>query len=214
MAGRVPARREVKKKPKATSAKPHLESLLDSPRSPWSSSSPSGSPGRRRKTARSSRGPGRRWAFGATHGGGPGMTITGGNGAATGTERSSSADRNGADRAAERLVAERGKAVDAAILSIEKQFGRGSIMKLGSSDRQSGGLRSRPVPSPSTWHWASAACRAAASRRSSARSRRARPPSASTSSRRRSDVVAWSRSSTSSTRSTRQYAPELRRQRG
>ena len=31
MAGRVPARREVKKKPKATSAKPHLESLLDSP---------------------------------------------------------------------------------------------------------------------------------------------------------------------------------------
>jgi hypothetical protein len=31
MAGRVPARREVKKKPKATSAKPKLESLLDSP---------------------------------------------------------------------------------------------------------------------------------------------------------------------------------------
>jgi hypothetical protein len=31
MAGRVPARREVKKKPKAKSAKPHLESLLDSP---------------------------------------------------------------------------------------------------------------------------------------------------------------------------------------
>ncbi len=32
--------------------------------------------------------------------------------------------------------AERTKAVDAAILSIEKQFGRGSIMKLGSSERQ------------------------------------------------------------------------------
>ena len=31
MAGRVPTRREVKKKPKTTSAKPHLESLLDSP---------------------------------------------------------------------------------------------------------------------------------------------------------------------------------------
>jgi hypothetical protein len=31
MAGRVPARREVKKKPKAKSAKPHLESLSDSP---------------------------------------------------------------------------------------------------------------------------------------------------------------------------------------
>jgi recombination protein RecA len=68
------------------------------------------------------------------------MTITGGTGPITGTERSSaersSADRNSADRAAERLVAERGKAVDAAILSIEKQFGRGSIMKLGSSERQ------------------------------------------------------------------------------
>ena len=31
---------------------------------------------------------------------------------------------------------ERSKAVDAAILSIEKQFGRGSIMRLGSSERQ------------------------------------------------------------------------------
>src|SRR5512142_3111623 len=33
--------------------------------------------------------------------------------------------------------AERGKAVDAAILAIEKQFGRGSIMRLGSADKQS-----------------------------------------------------------------------------
>ncbi len=39
-------------------------------------------------------------------------------------------------RAAEKAVAERGRAVDAAILSIEKQFGRGSIMKLGSRERQ------------------------------------------------------------------------------
>jgi hypothetical protein len=31
MAGRVPARREVKKKPKAASSKPSLESLMDSP---------------------------------------------------------------------------------------------------------------------------------------------------------------------------------------
>ena len=31
MAGRVPARREPKKKPKAASNKPKLESLLDSP---------------------------------------------------------------------------------------------------------------------------------------------------------------------------------------
>jgi recombination protein RecA len=39
-------------------------------------------------------------------------------------------------RISERALAERGKAVDAAILSIEKQFGTGSIMKLGSVSRQ------------------------------------------------------------------------------
>jgi recombination protein RecA len=39
-------------------------------------------------------------------------------------------------RNAERAIAERGRAVDAAILAIEKQFGRGSIMKLGSAERQ------------------------------------------------------------------------------
>ena len=40
------------------------------------------------------------------------------------------------ERNGERAVAERGRAVDAAILAIEKQFGRGSIMKLGSAERQ------------------------------------------------------------------------------
>ena len=40
--------------------------------------------------------------------------------------------RNGRGKA----LAERGRAVDAAILAIEKQFGRGSIMKLGSPERQ------------------------------------------------------------------------------
>jgi len=39
-------------------------------------------------------------------------------------------------RNGERATAERGRAVDAAILAIEKQFGRGSIMKLGSRERQ------------------------------------------------------------------------------
>jgi recombination protein RecA len=39
-------------------------------------------------------------------------------------------------RSADKAVAERGRAVDAAILAIEKQFGRGSIMKLGSRERQ------------------------------------------------------------------------------
>ena len=38
-------------------------------------------------------------------------------------------ERNGGEKA----VAERGRAVDAAILAIEKQFGTGSIMKLGAS---------------------------------------------------------------------------------
>ncbi len=55
------------------------------------------------------------------------MTITGAG--------RTGADRNGADQT-ERATGERSKAVDAAILSIEKQFGRGSIMKLGSSERQ------------------------------------------------------------------------------
>jgi recombination protein RecA len=40
------------------------------------------------------------------------------------------------ERNGEKAVAERGKAVDAAILAIEKQFGTGSIMRLGSADKQ------------------------------------------------------------------------------
>jgi recombination protein RecA len=56
------------------------------------------------------------------------MTMTG-TGSITG-------ERNGVDKASERALNERGKAVDAAILAIEKQFGRGSIMKLGSAERQ------------------------------------------------------------------------------
>ncbi len=42
----------------------------------------------------------------------------------------------GVERNGERATSERAKAVDAAILSIEKQFGRGSIMRLGSAERQ------------------------------------------------------------------------------
>jgi recombination protein RecA len=40
------------------------------------------------------------------------------------------------DRGGDKAAAERGRAVDAAILAIEKQFGRGSILKLGSAERQ------------------------------------------------------------------------------
>ncbi|HET9851107.1 MAG TPA: recombinase RecA [Candidatus Limnocylindrales bacterium] len=40
------------------------------------------------------------------------------------------------ERNGEKAFAEKGRAVDAAILAIEKQFGTGSIMKLGSAERQ------------------------------------------------------------------------------
>ena len=53
----------------------------------------------------------------------------------TGTDKLG-AEGNGVDRLSDKASTERTKAVDAAILSIEKQFGRGSIMKLGSSERQ------------------------------------------------------------------------------
>ena len=40
------------------------------------------------------------------------------------------------EQATEKAAGERAKAVEAAILAIEKQFGRGSIMRLGSAERQ------------------------------------------------------------------------------
>jgi recombination protein RecA len=54
----------------------------------------------------------------------------------TGTDKSIGAEGNGVDRLTEKANTERTRAVDAAILAIEKQFGRGSIMKLGTSDKQ------------------------------------------------------------------------------
>ncbi|MFI5254542.1 MAG: recombinase RecA [Candidatus Limnocylindrales bacterium] len=62
------------------------------------------------------------------------MTMTG-TGSTTG-DRNGVDRTNGADKANEKAAGERGRAVDAAILAIEKQFGRGSIMKLGSAERQ------------------------------------------------------------------------------
>ena len=44
-------------------------------------------------------------------------------------------DERSVERTAERTLAERGKAVDAALAAIEKQFGRGAIMKLGSREK-------------------------------------------------------------------------------
>ena len=66
------------------------------------------------------------------------------------------------------------KALEAARLQIEKQFGQGSIMKLGSHDAAKGIDSSPPVPSSSTRPWASAAIPAAASSRYTAPNPRAR----------------------------------------
>ncbi|HEY5489215.1 MAG TPA: recombinase RecA [Candidatus Limnocylindrales bacterium] len=46
------------------------------------------------------------------------------------------AEGNGVDRLTDKPTTDRSRAVDAAILAIEKQFGRGSIMKLGTSEKQ------------------------------------------------------------------------------
>jgi len=48
----------------------------------------------------------------------------------TGTGKAAGAEGNGVERM-DKPASERTRAVDAAILAIEKQFGRGSIMKLG-----------------------------------------------------------------------------------
>ena len=105
---------------------------------------------------------------------------------------------------------ERTKALDVALSQIEKQFGKGSIMRLG----QKGAIAPvdvdlRPAPSVSTLRSASAACPAAASSRSSGRSRRARRRWRCSSSPRRRSWAAWRPSSTPSTRSTPTYAQKL-----
>ena len=79
--------------------------------------------------------------------------------------------------------ADREKALETALAQIDRQFGKGSVMRLG---RRTSGPRSRsspPVRSPSTSRSASAACPAAASSRSTVRSPRARRRSRCTPSR-------------------------------
>ncbi len=53
----------------------------------------------------------------------------------TGTIKVIAPEGNGVERT-EKQSSERSRAVDAAILAIEKQFGRGSIMKLGTAEKQ------------------------------------------------------------------------------
>ena len=55
---------------------------------------------------------------------------------ATSAGRSTGTDQTKEDKADKGLKKQRNEAVDAAILSIEKQFGTGSIMRLGSSDHE------------------------------------------------------------------------------
>jgi hypothetical protein len=69
--------------------------------------------------------------------------------------------------------ANREKALEAALGQIERQFGKGTVMRMGDSDASPFPL-SRPVPWAWMSPWASAACRRAASAKSMARSPRAR----------------------------------------
>src|SRR3954447_26955690 len=120
--------KEVKKKPKDKSTQPKLAPMSESPqqaelirkqRKPrWNEESGEGRPTERAGTGSRSVGTADAARSEDT------MTITGKDMDA----------RNGAGT--DKAVAERGRAVDAAILAIEKQFGRGSIMKLGSAERQ------------------------------------------------------------------------------
>ena len=77
------------------------------------------------------------------------------------------------------------KALELAILQIEKSYGKGSIMRLGAGESPRRRGSSPPARSASTSASASAAFRAAASSRSSAPSPRARRPWRSTSSPKR-----------------------------
>ena len=72
---------------------------------------------------------------------------------------------------------ERLKAIELAVGQIEKQFGKGAIMRLGQKDAIAiDAVHLDRVGRASTSRSASAASRAAASSRSSGRNRRARPP--------------------------------------
>ena len=66
------------------------------------------------------------------------------------------------------------KALAAALAQIEKQFGKGSIMRMGDADRRTTSRSSPPARSGWTSRSASAACRAAAWSKSTARNPPAR----------------------------------------
>ena len=104
---------------------------------------------------------------------------------------------------------EREKALEMALGQIEKQFGKGSVMKMGEKGHDGDRGRSPPAPWRSTSPSASAACPGAGSSRSSARSRRASPPSPCTWWPRPSATAASAPTSTPSTPWTRSTPPAI-----
>ena len=100
-------------------------------------------------------------------------------------------------------AADKKKALAAALSQIEKQFGKGSVMRLGENTGMTVERHSDRLDRRSTSRSASAACRAAASSRSTDPSPPARPRSLCTAWQRRRSSAARRRSSTQSTRSTR-----------
>ncbi len=106
---------------------------------------------------------------------------------------------------------EKARALEAARLQIEKQFGKGSLMKLGEDAAGRTSTSSPRAPSCSTPPSASAAIPGAGSSRSTAPSPRARPPSPCTPSPRPRSWAASPPSSTPSTPWTR-LRQEPRRQ--
>ena len=89
------------------------------------------------------------------------------------------------------MADERTKAIDLAFAQIEKQFGKGSIMRLGSKEHRTHRRNSDRRRFLSTQRWAWAASRGGASLKSSGRNLPARPPSHYRWSRRRRRPAAW-----------------------
>ena len=84
-------------------------------------------------------------------------------------------DRHTGKEEREEMAEERDKALEAALGQIEKQFGKGSVMRMG-DNLDMASRPSPPAPSRSTWPWASGACPGAGSWRSSGRSPRGSRP--------------------------------------
>ena len=74
----------------------------------------------------------------------------------------------------EKAAKARDAALQGALTQIERQFGKGTVMRMGDEGAQVASTRSPRARCRSTSRWASAACHAGASWRSSARSPRAR----------------------------------------